>query len=586
MNLCKARIVSWVSTSLTSVRPCFALRQTVREGYGFAQLRSDVMAGAVVGVVAIPLSMALAIASGVPPEHGLYTAIVAGVLIGILGGSRVQVSGPTAAFVVILAPISARYGLQGLAMASAMAGVLLMLMGVMRLGRLIEFIPYPVTTGFTAGIAVVIATLQLKDFFGLSVTASGPDAMYLEKVWRIGEAMPTVQWSDMAIGALTLTILVLWPRVTRKVPAALMALGVSGVLGYGLNHYLAGDTIAGVATVAEQFGGIPNVPPMPIWPWHDPGPMSNGGVSMPVTLDLIRELLPAAFTIAMLGAIESLLSAVVADGMAQTRHDPDTELFAQGIGNIVAPCFGGFAATGAIARTATNIRSGARSPVATVVHAVVVLLAVVTLAPILGELPMASMAALLLMVAWNMSERKHFLHMLQVAPRSDVMVLLTCFTLTVLIDMTVAVTVGVALAAMLFMRRMAAISGSRLISAVHPVSDEPLPADVVVFEVRGPLFFGAAQKAISQLRTVDRAVKVVVIDLSSVPAMDVTGMVALESAVDSLYHDGIHTILGGVQDQPRRVLDRAHWHKGEGRLEICGDLSKAVEVARAMAVLV
>ena len=342
----KPRIVSWFKTSLASVRPAFAMRQAWREGYGFGQLRQDLMAGAVVGVVAIPLSMALAIASGVPPEHGLYTAIIAGALIALLGGSRVQVSGPTAAFVVILAPISARYGLQGLAMASAMAGVLLVLMGVMRLGRLIEFIPHPVTTGFTAGIAVVIATLQLKDFFGLKVAASGPDAMYLEKAWKIIEAAPTLRWGDFGIGALTLATLAVWPRVTRKVPGALVALSVAGVLGYAMSHWLGVE----VVTIANKFaGGIPSIPPLPVLPWHDAGPAAQGGEPLAVTPGLIHALLPAAFTIAMLGSIESLLSAVVADGMAQTRHDPDTELFAQGLGNIVAPFFGGFAATGAIA---------------------------------------------------------------------------------------------------------------------------------------------------------------------------------------------------------------------------------------------
>src|SRR5215213_4290952 len=404
------------------LRPATALRSALRHGYSRNDLRADLLAGIVVGVVALPLSMALAVASGVAPQYGLYTAIVAGMVIAALGGSMVQVSGPTAAFVVLLAPISAKFGLGGLVVASLMAGVILILMGIIRLGGLIQFVPYPVTTGFTTGIAVVIATLQLKDFLGLTVVRM-PE-LYLERVAALARALPTVQWDDLAIGVFTLAILLLWPRITRKMPAPLIALSVAAGVAALLTWWMPGFE---VATIRSRFhyeiggqilSGIPQLPPLPVLPWNLPGP---DGRPLGLSLELLRDLAPSAFAIAMLGAIESLLSAVVADGMTGGSHDPDAELMAQGTGNLIAPFFGGIAATGALARTATNIRSGARSPFAAIFHALFVLLAVLALAPVLGYLPMASLAALLLVVAWNMSEIKHFTHALRVAPKSDVL---------------------------------------------------------------------------------------------------------------------------------------------------------------------
>ncbi|HEV7515694.1 MAG TPA: C4-dicarboxylic acid transporter DauA, partial [Thermoanaerobaculia bacterium] len=465
-----------------SLRLGTALRSALRHGYTGKDLSSDLLAGIVVGIVALPLSMALAVASGVAPQHGLYTAIVAGAVIAALGGSMVQVAGPTAAFVVILAPISARFGLGGLILAGLMAGILLVIMGAARLGGLIQFVPYPVTTGFTAGIAVVIATLQVKDFFGLTV-AKLPEP-YLGKVAALAMALPTLRWSDLGIGLFTLAVLLLWPRVTRKVPAPLLALGLAGMVAALLARSVPGFA---VATIHSRFqAGIPQLPPLPVLPWHLPG---ADGKPIGLSFGLLRELVPSAFAIAMLGAIESLLSAVVADGMTGGSHDPDAELVAQGIGNIVAPFFGGIAATGALARTATNVRSGARSPLAAIFHSLFVLLAVLILAPVLNYLPMASLAALLLVVAWNMSEAKHFAHAMRVAPRSDVFVLLTCFGLTVIFDMVVSVTVGVLLAALLFMRRMAEFSNVRLVSQ-HPIASGGMPKDVLIYEIAGPLFFG------------------------------------------------------------------------------------------------
>jgi sulfate permease, SulP family len=559
-----------------------ALREALSEGYGAREARADVLAGVVVGVVALPLSMALAISSGVAPHHGLYTVIVAGLLIALLGGSRVQVSGPTAAFVVILAPIASRLGVGGLLCATALAGLMLVSLGIAGMGRLIEFVPYPVTTGFTAGIAVVIAVLQLKDFLGLT---TGPlPERFMERIGVLAAALPSLRPSEVGVGTFTLAILVLWPYVDRRVPAPLVALALGAGAAWALAHLIPGFE---VATVAKRFSytagghtvpGIPRGLPLPLLPWHLPGP---AGEPLVFSLGLLHELLPPAFAIAILGAIESLLSAVVADGMTQTRHDPDAELMAQGIGNVVAPFFGGIAATGAIARTATNIRAGARSPLAAAVHALFVLATMLLLAPLLGHLPMASLAALLLVVAWNMSERRTFAHLLRVAPRSDVAVLLGCFALTILFDMVVAVTAGILAAALLFMRRMVEVSGVTLVGPAHPNLKVPLPRGVVVYDVAGPLFFGAAQKAMDALNRVERRqVRVVVLDLEDVPAIDATGLVALESLVKRLNASGIKVVLVGICGQPLRVLARAGWRNRKGRLRIFRSIERGLEVAR------
>jgi sulfate permease, SulP family len=566
-------------SSTSFLRPAAALREALRHGYSRSDLRADLLAGVVVGIVALPLSMALAVASGVAPQQGLYTAIIAGAVIAALGGSMVQVSGPTAAFVVLLTPISARFGLGGLVLATLMAGAILMLMGLIRLGGLIQFVPYPVTTGFTTGIALVIATLQLKDFFGLTV-AHMPE-LYLERVAALARAFPTVQGDDLAIGAFTLATLLVWPRITRKVPAPLVGLSIATAVAFLLTHWVPGFEVATIRSRfhyeigGQIFQGIPQLPPLPVLPWNLPGP---DGRPLGLSLALLRDLAPSAFAIAMLGAIESLLSAVVADGMTGGSHDPDAELMAQGTGNLIAPFFGGIAATGALARTATNVRSGARSPLAAIFHALFVLLSVLALAPVLGYMPMASLAALLLIVAWNMSEIKHFIHAMRVAPKSDVLVLLTCFTLTVVFDMVVSVTVGVMLAALLFMKRMAEVSGVRLVDQ-HPLLSG-LPKSVLVYEVAGPLFFGAAQKAMSALHRVPTGVQVVLLDLSSVPAMDATGLVSLETAVDRLQSLGVFVVLAGVQSQPLQVLAKSGIQRHRDRIAVFQSVEQAVEAAR------
>lgn len=563
------------------LRLASALRAALREGYTTQKLKNDILAGLVVGIVALPLSMALAIATGVPPQHGLYTAIVAGAIVALLGGSPTQVSGPTAAFVVVLVPISAKYGVGGLLIATCMAGVILLGLGLARLGRLIQFVPYPVTTGFTAGIGVVIATMQLKDLLGLKV-AHMPEH-YFERLYAIGTALPTARMSDLTIGLMTLVILIAWPKITKRVPGALVAIGLATVTALVLSRLVPGFT---VDTIGSRFSyiadgvshpGIPRLPPLPALPWMFPGP--DGVHPIGISFQMVRELAPSAFAIAMLGAIESLLSAVVADGMAQTKHDPDGELLGQGIGNLVAPFFGGFAATGAIARTATNIRSGGRTPVAGVVHAIFVLGAVMLLAPVLAYLPMASLAALLVLVAYNMSEVKHFAHVIRVAPKSDAIVQLTCFTLTVAFDMVVSVTAGVLLAALLFMRRMAEISGAKLAGEDHPALKSALPHGVVLYEIAGPLFFGAAQAAMDALEDIAEGTRVVILDLESVPAMDATGLVNLESAIERLHHDKTFVILAGLQAQPSKVLEKAEMQQEPGKLAFCPSVEAAIDMA-------
>jgi sulfate permease, SulP family len=460
---------------------------------------------------------------------------------------------------VILAPISARFGVGGLLVATMLAGILLVAMGLARLGRWIEYIPYPVTIGFTAGIAVVIATLQVKDLLALDV-AHVPDH-FLERVDVLARALPSAHVPDLAIGAGTFAVLLLWPRITRRVPAPLVALALAGIVAHVLEARVAGFD---VVTIADRFSftgedgathaGIPRRPPLFAWPWSFPG---AGGEHLEPSWSLVRHLLPSAFAIALLGAIESLLSAVVADGMIGSRHDPDAELFAQGVGNVVAPFFGGIAATGAIARTATNVRSGARSPLSSVVHAVVVLLAVLVLAPWLGHLPMAALAALLVLVAWNMSEARHFVHVLRTSPRSDTVVLLTCFGLTVVFDMVVSVTVGVVLASLLFMKRMAELAEVKVVDSAGAAAGRVLPPEVVHYQIAGPLFFGAAHRATSALHIVHDRARAVVLDIGSVPTMDTTGLVNLRSAIARLHKDKLFVVIAGAMAQPLELLQRA-----------------------------
>ncbi len=553
-----------------STLPAAALRATLQEGYGAEDLRRDVFAGIVVGVVALPLSMALAIAVGVAPGHGLITAVVGGILVAALGGSRTQVTGPTAAFVVILAPIVSRFGLGGLLVAGMMAGAILVGLSIARMGKLLQFIPHPVTTGFTAGIATVIATLQVKDLLGLEV-AHMPEH-YLERVAALARALPSTSFAEMSVGLGTLALLIAAPRLTKRVPAPLIALTVASVSVYVARASLPGLS---VDTIGSRFDLVSQPLALGL-PWS-----FQEGIHFDFGLTAIRKLVPAAFAIAMLGAIESLLSAVVADGMAGTKHNPDAELFGQGIGNLVVPFFGGIACTGAIARTATNIRSGARSPVASMVHALTVYAAVAVLAPVLRHIPMASLAALLLLVAWNMSERKHVKHILQVAPRGDVAVLVVCFTLTVVFDMVIGVAVGIVFAALVFMRRMAEVTQTQLVAGSDDPTFGTMPRGVLAYRIAGPLFFGAAEKAMSTLQRIESRVHVVILDLSQVSAIDVTGLVALESAIAHVERNGARTLLVGLGEQPRKVIERGFGH-GKGSVELFDAFPPALERARSL----
>ncbi len=573
---------SLASTPLSSL-PARALRQAFAAGYGAKEARRDVLAGLVVGVVALPLAMALAIAVGAPPQLGLYTSIVGGFIIAVLGGSSTQVSGPTAAFIVILAPITAKYGVGGLLIAGLLGGVQLTLMGVLRFGRFIQYIPHPVTTGFTAGIGLVIATLQLQDVFGLHLHSKPQH--YVERVAAMIEARSTASMWELGIATLTLAILLLIPRITRKVPAPLVALPVAAIAALALGRWVPGTTISTIGTRFQTelngliIHGIPQLPPLPVLPWSMPG---ADGHPVGLSWDLLHDLVPGSFAIAMLGAIESLLSAVVADGMARTRHEPDAELIAQGIGNIIVPFFGGIPATGAIARTATNIRSGAKSPVAAMVHALTVLAAVLVLAPLLAYVPMASLAALLLLVAWNMSEIKHFIHILKIAPKSDVTVLLTCFFLTVAFDMVVAVSVGVMLAAVLFMRRMAEVTHAEIRDSHEGLPRRP-GEGVLVYDIAGPLFFGAAQKAMAALGIIADRARAVVLRMDQVPALDATGLVAFESALEELANHGCLTVVTGLQPQPRKVFDKSGIVNVPGKLILAQTLEEALDAADAHA---
>jgi sulfate permease, SulP family len=553
------------------------LRSRFSEGYCRRDLHADVLAGLVVGLVALPLSMALAIASGVPPQHGLYTAIVAGLVCPLFGGARLQITGPTAAFVVLLLPVVARFGLGGLLTAGAMAGALQIGMGLARMGRLMEFIPHPVTTGFTSGIALVIATIQLKDLLGLSVDGS-PES-YVHRLAGLWQARASISGWAVLISALTLALLVVCPRVFKRIPAPLLALVGATAAALMLDRWVPGFYVASIGSQFQSVvdgqvvPGIPPLPPLPGLPWALGG---AGGAPFELSFSTIGALLPSAFAIALLGAIESLVSAVVADGIKGTRHDPNAELIGLGIGNLLCPFFGGIPATGALARTATNIRSGAESPLSSVVHALFVLACTVALAPLVARLPMAALAALLLMVAKNMSEARHFVRLLRIAPRSDVVVLLTCFVLTVLFDMVIAIGVGVVLAALLFMRRMAELTDVRLDADTARNFD--LPEGVKVYEIAGALFFGAAQKAMSALEPAGRTTSIV-LKMDAVSDIDATGLVAVETMVAKVHQRGYKIIFCGLKPAARAALSRAGIERTPGKIAFAPDLDTALGMA-------
>ncbi|RJT12373.1 C4-dicarboxylic acid transporter DauA [Rahnella inusitata] len=532
------------------------------EKYSLPRLLKDAIAGVTVGIIAIPLAMALAIASGVPPQYGLYTSAIAGIVIAICGGSRFSVSGPTAAFVVILFPVSQQFGLSGLLLATLMSGFILLLMGLARFGRLIEYIPLPVTLGFTSGIAITIGTMQFKDFFGLTM-ATVPEH-YLSKVAALVMAMPTLDFGDAAIGIVTLGVLIFWPKLGLRVPGHLPAL-LAGCAVMAI-FMQAGHPVATIGSRfhyllpdGSQGNGIPAILPQFTLPWNQ-----GSGLSW----SLVQALLPAAFSMAILGAIESLLCAVVLDGMTGKKHHSDSELIGQGIGNIVSPFFGGITATAAIARSAANVRAGATSPVSAIIHSLLVILALLVLAPWLSWLPLAAMAALLLMVAWNMSEAHKVVDLLRRAPKDDILVMLTCMSLTVLFDMVIAITAGIVMASLLFMRRIAKLT--RLTEV--PVET---PDDMLVMRINGPLFFAAAERIFSELQSRSSGKKVIVLLWDRVAVLDAGGVNALRNFIDNLT-EGTEVRIAEILFQPLKTLARARMQPIEGKLSFYGKLEEAL----------
>jgi SulP family sulfate permease len=560
-----------------------ALSDSLKTERSPSSIRSNLLAGLTVGVIALPLSMALAIAVGVPPQHGLYTAIVAGIVIALSGGSHVNISGPTAAFVVVLLPIVQQYGFGGLLLSGLLAGIILVLMGLARFGRLIEIVPYPVIIGFTSGIGVVIATLQIKDLLGLEVPVL--DGHYIDKLLLIVKSLPTTNWQELLIGGITFAVLLYWQRLKSRIPGHLVALLIGSVIAWLLSHF---SSDFSVATIGTRFhyeinglngSGIPPVLPSFDWPWNLP---ATDGKPIGFSFQLLNTLFAGAITIAVLGALESLLCAVVADGLSGKKHRPNDELIGQGIGNIIAPLFGGIPATAAIARTAASIRAGASSPVASVTHALFILLAILSLSPLLSYIPMASMAALLLMVAWNMSEARHFVRIIKIAPRDDIIALLTCFLLTIFFDMSIAVAVGMGLASVLFIRRSISLVESKLVTPGHVRDIEAATREITIYDINGPLFFGSAQKAIKNITAQSPDLRVVILDMSEVTMIDMSAIVAMEMIVANLQKQGVGLVINNLQTRMLLKLRRAGVRTRPGKIRFSRTLEEAVEKATEM----
>jgi sulfate permease, SulP family len=525
-------------------------------------IANNVLAGVVVGIVALPLAMAFAIASGARPEQGLYTAIVACLLTSLFGGTRLQIAGPTGAFIAVLSIIAAQHGIAGLQIATLMAGIILVAFGAARLGAVIKFIPRPVIVGFTAGIGVIIFVGQWKDFFGLSPAPSG--LHFHEKLIVLAQALPTINWATTGLALLALAILIAGPRYLKRIPAPLVAMiAITAIQSY--------FNFQGVATIGSAFGGIPRTLP---------------SFALPsIQLAQVISLVGPAFTIALLGSIESLLSAVVADGMAGTKHNSNQELIGQGIANIVVPLFGGFASTGAIARTATNIRNGATSPLAGMVHSGFLILVILLLSPLASAVPLCCLSAILFVVAWNMSEVPHVIRLVRGSPATDVAVLVITFSLTVFVDLVVAVNVGVILAALIFMRRMSlAVNVEAQVesSADNKLPAGPLPAGVVVYSIEGPLFFGAAEKLERTLAHIQRPATTLILRMSQVPFVDATGISAIDEIItDFLKHDAT-VLLSEVRPNVLHKLRRAGLVRRLGADNLPATLALALERVKAI----
>jgi sulfate permease, SulP family len=527
-------------------------------GYTARQFTQDLIAGFTVGLVALPLAMAFAIASGVPPQAGLYTAVVAGFLISALGGSRTQIGGPTGAFVVIVAGIVVKFGLGGLALVGIMAGILLLMMGITGLGTAVKYIPRPVTIGFTNGIALLIASTQIKDFLG-EKTPPVPSE-FLARIRMLLHYVGTTRWQTVAVATTSLAVILLWPRLTKRVPGSIVALLLSTVVVVGFH--------LPVETIGSKFGGIPQGFP------HFALPSFQAAHILP--------LLPSAFTVALLAAVESLLSAVVADGMSGDHHNSNVELVAQGVANIVSPLFGGIPATGAIARTATNIRSGALTPVAGMVHALTLLAILLVAAPLARFVPLAALAAVLFVVAYNMGEWREIGTILRLS-KTDIAVWITTFSLTVLADLTVAVGVGMALAALLYIYRIAETTTVEAVTPeyledgqAHILQDKDIPSNVTILRIHGPFLFGATEKLADATRNLTKLGDVVILRLRNMTALDATGIHALEQFSERLHKTGKTLLLCGARNQPSQLISRSDFLKRVGPENVLPNIQAAL----------
>ena len=538
------------------------------KNYSKEKFFTDLMAGIIVGIVALPLAIAFGIASGVSPEQGLITAIIAGFIVSFLGGSNVQIGGPTGAFIVIVYGIIQQFGIEGLAIATVMAGIMLVLMGVFKLGTIIRFIPYPIVVGFTSGIALTIFTTQIKDLFGLTMDKVPAD--FISKWIAYFHSFDTTNWIALGVGIGSILLIIVTPRFSKKIPGSLIAIIVMTVISYLLRHHL---NITGLETIGDRFEINASLP------------TPNG---LAFNIETINQLLPAAFTIAILGAIESLLSATVADGVTGHKHNSNTELIAQGAANIVVPFFGGIPATGAIARTMTNINNGGKTPVAGLIHAVVLLLILLFLGPLTKHIPMACLAGVLIIVSYNMSEWRTFRSLMK-NPKSDVSVLLVTFFLTVIFDLTIAIEVGLLIAMFLFMKRVAETTHVSVVKDEIDLSDDgeihhdeevlSLPKGVEVYEIDGPFFFGVASKFDDIMHNMGDKPKIRIIRMRKVPFMDSTGLHNLENLFRLSQAEHIHMILSGVNEHVRRVLVKSGFDKKIGMENICSNINEAVAKA-------
>lgn len=534
----------------------------VMKGYTGKQLVKDVISGIIVAIIALPLSIALAIASGVGPEQGLYTAIIAGFFIAFFGGSRVQIGGPTAAFVVIICGIVEKFGTDGLTVATIMAGIILIVMGLCKFGSLIKYIPYTITLGFTCGIAVTLFTGQLKDFFGLKMDSVPSD--FIPKVIAYIKNITTLNWVALLIGLLAVVIMIFWPKVTDKIPGSLVAIVVTTIVVKIFN--------LPVNTIGSVYGELSSSFPK---------------ISVPnVTVDMVKELISPAFTIAILAGIESLLSAVVSDGMIGDKHKSNAELVGQGLGNIFSGLFGGIPATGAIARTAANVRNGGRTPIAGIVHCVTLTIILIVLMPTAAMIPMTTLAAVLLVVAANMADWKSFFRLCKTAPISDTIVMVVVFLLTVIFDLVVAIEVGIVLAAFLMLKRMTDTAEVRSwkYAGEDDISEEEqkkimdLPKEIRVFEISGPMFFAVADKLLAVKAKKDA--KIIIIRMRAVSSVDITAMRTLRELAENMKKNGVTLVFSHVNEQPMKAFEKEGFLEYIGRDNFRADIFDAIEYAK------